>query len=100
MHWPTGYYHLCRGLLLTVPLSMQSVPVRVLPLEVPASLGTWGLRVDIPLGALRSGTWLSQMVLDWVSLLLQTDGGGLGRVAVPTLVAPMLARGQPGTYLP
>ena len=79
-----------------MPLSMRSVPVRVLPPEVPASLETWGLRVDIPLGALRSGTWLSQMVLDWVSLLLQTDGGCSGRVAVPTLVAPML---RPGVSL-
>ena len=82
--------------LLTMPLSMQSVPVRVLQLEVPASLETWGLRVDIPLGALRSGTWLSQMVLDWVSLLLQTDGGCSGRVAVPTLVVPRL---RPGVSL-
>ena len=76
-----------------MPLNVQSVPVRVLPPRVPASLETWGLKVDRPLEASRSGAWQSQMVLDWESLLLRTDGGHLGSMAVPTLVATMLRPG-------
>ena len=89
--WPVTW-----PVLLTMPLSVQSVPVRELPPRVPAGLETWGLRVDRPLEALRSGAWPSQMVLDWESVLLRTNGGCLGSMAVPMLVAPML---RPGVSL-